>query len=182
MILFQRLYIYIFTDTSVNWEGHDIALIDLEPSKLSQWPLYSWARFEFSSVCAAANDGVPNYETQARLTITDQSQFVSFPILPSTTSTKISCRFTQFATYLLHNEEFSWTISTDKLRLTALGTIFDNVSLEKTVTFKAFNNLPGVTISNFSLPSDDVDGGIHIETDVSIPSPSREYLSASSQP
>ncbi|KAK0241921.1 hypothetical protein EDD85DRAFT_820884 [Armillaria nabsnona] len=124
-----------FTEpVTVNWDGQDIALIDLEP------------------ICAAANDGVPDYETQARLTITDQSQF------------------TQFATYLLHNEEFSWTISTDKLRLTVLGTIFDNVSLEKTVTFKAFNNLPGVTISNFSLPSDDVDGGIHIETDVSIPS------------
>ncbi|KAG7446409.1 uncharacterized protein BT62DRAFT_931852 [Guyanagaster necrorhizus] len=127
-----------FTEpVTINWEGHDIAQIDLD------------------SICAAANDGVPNYETRARLTITDQSQF------------------TQFAIYLLHNEEFSWTISTDKLRLIALGTIFDDVSLEKNLTFKAFNNLPGVTISNFGLPSDDTDGGIHIETDVSVPSPSQ---------
>lgn len=81
-------------------------------------------------------------------------------------------RFTNFATYLLHNPEFTWTISTDKLRLTALGTIFDGVSLKKDVSFKAFNNLPGVTISNFKLPSDDPAGGIHIETDALIPSPS----------
>ncbi len=82
-------------------------------------------------------------------------------------------RFTTFATYLLHNEEFEWTISTDKLRLNALGTIFDNISLEKKVSFKAFNNIPGVTISNFELPSDDDAGGIHIETDALIPSPAR---------
>jgi hypothetical protein len=58
--------------------------------------------------------------------------------------------------------------------VTALGTIFDNISLSKVVTFKAFNGLPGVTISNFKLPSDDPAGGIHIETDASIPSPARE--------
>ncbi|KAK0485666.1 hypothetical protein IW261DRAFT_1451420 [Armillaria novae-zelandiae] len=153
-----------FTEADISNISNDGLDLSLRGSLTGTGPLdalitftepVTWARFECSLVCAAANDGVPNYETQARLTITDQSQF------------------TQFVTYLLHNEEFSWTISTDKLRLTALGTIFDNVSLEKTVTFKAFNNLPGVTISNFSLPSDDVDGGIHIETDVSIPSPSQ---------
>lgn len=40
----------------------------------------------------------------------------------------------------------------------------------------AFNGLPGVTIGNFQLPSDDPAGGIHIETDASIPSPSRMFL------
>lgn len=83
-------------------------------------------------------------------------------------------RFTDFATFLLHNPSFEWTIHTDKLRVTALGTIFDNVSLSKSISFKAFNNLPGVTISNFKLPSDDPAGGIHIETDSVIPSQSRE--------
>jgi hypothetical protein len=76
---------------------------------------------------------------------------------------------------LLHNPEFTWTISTDKLRVTALGINFDKVSLSKQVTFKAFNNLPGVTISNFQLPGDDSAGGIHIETDAIIPSPARSY-------
>ncbi|KAI0710861.1 hypothetical protein C8Q76DRAFT_623714 [Earliella scabrosa] len=120
---------------TVTWQGRDIAQIALPP------------------VCAAANDGVPNYETNARLTITDQSQF------------------TEFATFLLHNPEFEWTISTNALRVTALGTHFDGVHLSKDISFKAFNNLPGVTISNFQLPSDDPAGGIHIETDSLIPSP-----------
>ncbi|EPQ57376.1 hypothetical protein GLOTRDRAFT_120580 [Gloeophyllum trabeum ATCC 11539] len=126
-----------FTEpVTVSWEGRDIATISLQP------------------ICGAANTGVSDYETNAHLTITDQSTF------------------TTFATQLLHTESFEWTISTDKLRVTALGTIFDNVSLSKTVSFKAFNNLPGVTISNFNLPSDDPAGGIHIETDSMIPSPS----------
>ncbi|KAI0739355.1 hypothetical protein C8Q80DRAFT_1123812 [Daedaleopsis nitida] len=122
---------------TVTWQGHDIAKIALPP------------------VCAGANDGVPNYQTNARLTITDQNQF------------------TEFATFLLHNPEFEWTISTDALRVTALGFNFDNVHLSKDISFKAFNNLPGVTISNFQLPSDDPAGGIHIETDSLIPSPAQ---------
>ena len=48
-----------------------------------------------------------------------------------------------------------------------------HVKLSKDISFKAFNNLPGVTISNFKLPSDDPAGGIHIETDSLIPSPAR---------
>lgn len=84
--------------------------------------------------------------------------------------------FTQFTSYILHNPSFDWTISTTHLRVTALGTIFDNVVLSKTITLKAFNGLPGVTISNFKLPSDDPAGGIHIETDSIIPSPSRELF------
>lgn len=58
--------------------------------------------------------------------------------------------------------------------MTALGTAFDNVNLSKNLTFKAFNNLPGVTISNFDLPLDDPAGGIHVDTDADIPSPARE--------
>jgi len=85
----------------------------------------------------------------------------------------ISRRFTEFATFLLHSPSFTWTIHTNKLRVTSLGTIFDGVSLSKDVNFKAFNGLPGVTISNFQLPSDDPTGGIHIETDSLIPSPAR---------
>lgn len=85
-------------------------------------------------------------------------------------------RFTSFATILLHNPSFEWTISTQNLRVTALGTNFDGVTLSKNVSFKAFNNLPGVTISNFQLPADDPAGGIHIETDSLIPSPARSLF------
>ncbi|KAI0305626.1 hypothetical protein B0F90DRAFT_1815219 [Multifurca ochricompacta] len=122
---------------SVTWQGHDVATISLP------------------SICATANAGVPDYRTNAHLTITDEGQF------------------TAFATFLLHNPSFTWTIHTNKLRVTALGTIFYGVSLSKDVAFKAFNGFPGVTISNFQLPSDDPAGGIHIETDSLIPSPAQ---------
>jgi Protein of unknown function (DUF3712) len=82
-------------------------------------------------------------------------------------------RFTTFATFLLHNPSFTWTIHTKKLRVTALGIVFSGVYLSKDVTFAAFDGLPGVTISNFQLPSDDPAGGIHIETDALIPSSAR---------
>jgi hypothetical protein len=78
--------------------------------------------------------------------------------------------FTDFATYLLHNEGFNWTISSKNVRLTALGTVFDGIELTKEIGFDAFNGLPGVTIDNFKLPSDDPEGGIHIDTDSMIPS------------
>ncbi|KAH8979124.1 hypothetical protein EDB92DRAFT_1821158 [Lactarius akahatsu] len=139
----------------VTWQGHDIATIGL-PSSTSFYNSDSSSETSNSSlVCAAANSGVPDYRASGRLTITDEGQF------------------TAFATFLLHNPSFTWTIHTDKLRVTALGTIFDGVSLSKDVTFKAFNGLPGVTISNFQLPSDDPAGGIHIETDSLIPSPAQ---------
>ncbi|KAF9047294.1 hypothetical protein BJ165DRAFT_1464966 [Panaeolus papilionaceus] len=122
---------------NVNFNGKDIGTITLPP------------------ICAAANTGVPDYETTAHFTITDQDEFTSF------------------ATFLLHNPSFDWTISTPVLRVTALGTIFDKVSLSKVVSFKAFNGLPGVTIQDFQLPSDDPAGGIHIETGAVIPSPAQ---------
>ncbi|KII92866.1 hypothetical protein PLICRDRAFT_102438 [Plicaturopsis crispa FD-325 SS-3] len=119
------------------------------------WQGNKIATIALPPACAAANAGLPEYTPKGHLTITDQDQF------------------TTFATYLLHNEEFEWTISTDKLRLNALGTIFDNVSLSKKVSFKAFNGLPGVTISNFELPGDYPGGGITIATDADIPSPAQ---------
>ncbi|KAH8992759.1 hypothetical protein EDB86DRAFT_3078965 [Lactarius hatsudake] len=140
---------------TVTWQGHDIATIVL-PSSTSFYISDSSSETSNGSlVCAAANSGVPDYRASGRLTITDEGQF------------------TAFATFLLHNPSFTWTIHTDKLRVTALGTIFDGVSLSKDVIFKAFNGLPGVTISNFQLPSDDPAGGIHIETDSLIPSPAQ---------
>ncbi|KAJ3567055.1 hypothetical protein NP233_g6616 [Leucocoprinus birnbaumii] len=131
------------------------ALIEFTEPVTVTWQGKQIAQITLPSICAAANDGVPDYEANGHLVITNQDDFTSF------------------ATFLLHNEEFEWTISTKKLRLTALGTIFDGVTLSKSVSFKAFNNLPGVSISNFKLPSDDPAGGIHIETDASIPSPAQ---------
>ncbi|KAI9442265.1 hypothetical protein H4582DRAFT_1809416 [Lactarius indigo] len=131
------------------------ALIEFEEPVTVTWQGHDIATIILPSICAAASSGVPDYRASGRLTITDEGQF------------------TAFATFLLHNPSFTWTIHTNKLRVTALGTIFDGVSLSKDVTFKAFNGLPGVTISNFQLPSDDPMGGIHIETDSLIPSPAQ---------
>ncbi|GLB37240.1 putative protein of unknown function (DUF3712) [Lyophyllum shimeji] len=131
------------------------ALIEFTEPVTVTWQGKDIATIALPPICAAANTGVPDYRAKARLTITQNSEF------------------TEFATFLLHNPSFDWTISTRRLRLTALGTIFDNVALSKVVSFKAFNGLPGVTISNFQLPSDDPAGGIHIETDALIPSPAQ---------
>ncbi|KAJ7647487.1 hypothetical protein FB45DRAFT_200334 [Roridomyces roridus] len=131
------------------------ALIEFPEPVNVVWQDQHIAQIALPPVCAAANTGVPDYVTSGHLTITDLDAF------------------TDFATFLLHNPDFTWTISTPSLRVTALGTIFDNVILSKDVSFKAFNGLPGVTISNFQLPSDDPAGGIHIETDAMIPSPAQ---------
>lgn len=117
---------------------------------------------------------MPDYRPNGHLSITNEDGWAQFD-LRENSFLHIFPRFTAFATFLLHNPSFTWVISTDKLRVTALGTTFDNVSLTKNVTLKAFNGIPGVTISNFQLPSDDPAGGIHIETDSSIPSPARKY-------
>lgn len=57
------------------------------------------------------------------------------------------------------------------MRVSALGTIFDNVVLSKDVSFTAFDGLVGTTIVNPDFPSD-VPGGIALDTDTLIPSPS----------
>ena len=78
--------------------------------------------------------------------------------------------FSDFATFLLHNQTFEWTIPTDRLRVTALGTNSNGVSLAEDIFFKAFNGLPraGVTVSVFKLPRDPA-SGITISTDSPIP-------------
>ncbi|KAF8314052.1 hypothetical protein DL93DRAFT_2167525 [Clavulina sp. PMI_390] len=154
--------------TNVNDDGFDLALsgqllntgpLDaliefLDPVTVT-WDGQKIATIKLAdSLCAAANSGIPNLQTTGTLTITDQSSFTSF------------------AEYLLHNSNFTWTISSSTVRVTALNIQFDGVSLSKDVSLLGFNNLPGVTISNFNLPSDDPAGGITISTDSMIPSPS----------
>ena len=122
-----------------------------------KWQEKPIATVTLPPVCVAANVGVPNYEASGRLTISDQDEFTSF------------------AESLLHSEEFEWTISTDQIRVYTLGTIFEGLVFEKSISFKAFNNVAGVSVVKFDLPSDDPAGGIHIETDASIPSSAREW-------
>lgn len=59
----------------------------------------------------------------------------------------------------------------DNIEVQAIGVTFTNVGIAKQLTFQAFNNLPGVTISNFMIPGQTSDSLI-ISTDSLIPSPS----------
>ncbi|KAJ7782963.1 hypothetical protein B0H16DRAFT_1494883 [Mycena metata] len=154
--------------TNITNEGMDIslrgsltntgpldALIEFPEPITIIWEGNAIGQLALPPICAGANAGVPDYVTSGHLTITDTD------------------KFTTFATFLLHNPEFTWTVTTLKLRLTALGTVFDNVSFSKNVTLKGFNGLPGISLSNFQLPGDDPAGGIQLEVDTGIPSPAQ---------
>ncbi|WFD30560.1 hypothetical protein MSPP1_001581 [Malassezia sp. CBS 17886] len=101
---------------------------------------------------AVATEGVPNLITHGSLKITDNK------------------RFTDFAKYLLHNKEFQWTVHSDELIVRALNIKFSKVVISKKINFKAFNNLPGVVISAFDVPSD-TDNALNIAATGAIPSP-----------
>lgn len=105
-------------------------------------------------ICSSGGSAVPNLQTTGILTIVDQA------------------KFTAFASYILLNPSFTWTVTTEQLRVSALGTIFDNVTLSKNVTFQAFNRLsPGVTVTNPNFPGD-APNGIELMLDALVPSPS----------
>ncbi|GAA6063179.1 hypothetical protein JCM10212_003114 [Sporobolomyces blumeae] len=109
------------------------------------------ANIALPAICSSGGSGVPNLQTTGVLTITDKG------------------RFTDFATDLLLNPSFTWNVRTDKLRVLALGTIFDNVVLSKDISFSAFDGLPGVTITNPDFPSDSPNG-IALDVGTAIPS------------
>lgn len=123
-------------------------------------------------ICAAAGVGVPSLISTGLLKIVDQQAF------------------TEYAIFILSQPSFEWTVKTSHLRVTALGTVFEDVTLTKTVSFfgssfysgyvialtdiglhAAFNNLPGVVITNPQFPGDKGDS-ILLETDTTISSPS----------
>ncbi|KAK0546638.1 hypothetical protein OC846_005187, partial [Tilletia horrida] len=127
-------YIEFVDPLNIIWEGKKIATIQLPP------------------VCAAANEGVPNYVVEGDITITDEGQFAAFTAAA------------------LEDKSFVWNIQTNNLQVTALGFVFKNVVLDVAVTFQAFNGLPGVTINSFDIPSQG-DNYLNIVTGTSIPNP-----------
>ncbi|KAE8229507.1 hypothetical protein CF326_g5523 [Tilletia indica] len=136
---------------SVNDSGPFDAFIEfLEPLTVI-WQGNAIATISLPGICAEANKGVPDYRSNGRLQITDQD------------------RFAKFATSILHTESFTWTVTTDKLRVHALGLQFDNVNLTKQVSFSAFNDLPGVKITDFTIPGQTEDS-LKIQTTSIIPS------------
>ncbi|GAA5897781.1 hypothetical protein JCM8208_000260 [Rhodotorula glutinis] len=111
------------------------------------------AVIDLPPICSPGGQGVPDYETTGTLTITDLGAF------------------TNFASYLLNNPSFTWVITTNTLRVSALQTIFSNVTLTKNITFDALNMLPGVVLTNPDFPRD-ASNGIQLTVDSTIPSPS----------
>ena len=116
------------------------------------WQGQDIAKIALPPICAAADVGVPNLRTSGELTITNQDGF------------------TKFATYILHNPDFTWTISSDKLRVRSLNIVFNDVKISKTLHFKAFNGLPGVKVTSFDIPGETSDS-LKITTGTTIPSP-----------
>lgn len=128
------------------------ALIEFTEPLTVTWQGRDIAQLSLPSICAFANVGVPNLSTQGHLTITNLGAF------------------TDFAIYILHNESFEWTVSSNRLTLRALEIIFSNVDFSKTIGFKSFNGLAGVTASNFDVYGE-TGKSLLIRAGASIPSP-----------
>ena len=137
----------LLTDAPAN------ALIEFTKPIQIAWQGRNIAEISLPPICTIPGQGVPDLETAGQLRITNLGAF------------------TDFATYILHNPSFTWTISSDAVIVRALGIVFSNVNLEKQISLDVFNNLPGVTISGFDIPSEGPDY-LNFVTDTKIPSPS----------
>lgn len=128
------------------------ALIEFTGPLTVTWQGRNIAQLTLPPICALANEGVPELRTSGRLTITDLRGF------------------TDFATFILHNPSFQWTVSSNKVTVRALQIIYSNVILSKNIDFLAFNNLPNVTTSNFDVYGE-TSNTLLIRTNAAIPSP-----------
>ncbi|GJJ74035.1 hypothetical protein EMPS_06393 [Entomortierella parvispora] len=80
--------------------------------------------------------------------------------------------FTEFSSYMLNAESFTWHLE-GKLNVHALSRTVKNLDLKKDIKVSAFNGLNGIKIDKFSLPGDDPNGkGIIIEIDTTVNNPS----------
>ena len=116
------------------------------------WEGHKMAQIKMPPICAAANEGVPNLETTGELTISNNKWF------------------TEFSKYILHNKKFTWTITSNKVRVQALNIVFDNVILTKEISFDAFNNIKGVKITSFDIPGQ-TSNALKAKAGTTIPSP-----------
>ena len=129
------------------------ALIEFtEPVQIA-WQGRNIAEISLPPICTIPGVGVPDLETTGQLKINNLAAF------------------TDFASYILHNPSFTWSISSDAVVVRALGITFSKVSLTKEISLDVFNNLPGVTVSNFDVPSEGPDY-LDFSADSKIPSPS----------
>lgn len=151
--------------TRVTSDGFDVALagalqtnaptnamIEFPQPIEIRWQGTLIASITLPPICTIPGQGVPDYRTAGHVTITNQDGF------------------TRFATYILHNPDFTWDISSNVVNVLALGLTYSNVTLAKSISFKAFNGLPGVLANNFNIPREGPDY-LNVSTDSYIPSP-----------
>lgn len=137
---------------SLTGSGPFDALIEFTEPLNVAWQGRNIAKLSLPSICAFANVGVPNLVTSGHLTITNLGAF------------------TDFATYILHNPGFQWTISSPHLTVRAIEIVFSNVAFSKTIDFKAFNSFPGVSASNFDVYGE-TSNSLLIRTSAGLPNP-----------
>ncbi|KAJ1032418.1 hypothetical protein NDA16_000444 [Ustilago loliicola] len=159
------LRVNIANITSVTNTGFDVSLsgsltntgpfdafIEFTEPLTVTWQGRNIAKLSLPPICAFANEGVPNLVTSGHLTINNLGGF------------------TDFATYILANPSFQWTVSSNKLTVRALEIIYRNVIISKNIDFRAFNGLPGVTTYNFDVYGE-TSNSLLIRTGASIPNP-----------
>ncbi|KAG0211539.1 hypothetical protein BGX28_007763 [Mortierella sp. GBA30] len=76
-----------------------------------------------------------------------------------------------FVGYSLKAETFEWEVSANNMVVFAMGAPIPHIHMKKRVTLNGFNNLQGLAINGFNLPSNDADG-IHIDLAATLPNPS----------
>jgi len=104
----------------------------LEPVNIS-WEGHRLAFMTLPTINTIGGRGVPDWQISTEVTIVDVE------------------RFAEFTKHIVHHPEFTWVITASRLRVSAFGATFDDVTLDKTVVLKAFNKLSEATLLDVKL-------------------------------
>ena len=79
---------------------------------------------------------------------------------------------TDFVKFMVTQKSFLWTLQGEGLSVRALGINVTDITINKNVILTGFNDLKNdITITNYTLPSNDPAGGIHLTAQTQIVSP-----------
>lgn len=82
--------------------------------------------------------------------------------------------FTTFLQDAIRNPSFIWNIRGENIRVSALGIVVPNVTINKNVQLTGLNGLQGqVIINSFDVPSNDPAGGLHLTAISTINNPAQ---------
>ena len=81
---------------------------------------------------------------------------------------------TDFTKFMVTQKSFLWTIQGEGLSVRALGINVTDITIYKNVILTGLNGLKNdITITNYTLPSNDPEGGIHLTAQTQIVSPAQ---------